>query len=252
MHFFDFASAAVNGEIIAPQLIMSDLHVRLQTHMGDNVPVGLFQDAALTTPATEEGDRVGGWRDMWVPSDAAFVAVTQTDNALRPTLTFVGGVPHLYFAAGQFLIGDMVAWTLDRALVICGFTPDDVASYTLFDIGAGTDTWTTDTDNNGSPQAFSSARKDDIHLGTLADPFLDYTLAYYSADGVFTAWLDGTQEGTTAVNTFLADTGEFVIGNSYAQGANPAKNYAGLISSFFVSHKLTDRSPLDDYVRSLF
>lgn len=68
--------------------------LRLQTHRGDGVPLGLYQDAACTVPATEDGDPVGGWRDEL--SGSGLVA-EQSVSTKRPTLRFAGGIPVLEF-----------------------------------------------------------------------------------------------------------------------------------------------------------
>lgn len=68
--------------------------MRLQTHNGDNVPLGLWQDVAATIPATEEFDLVAAWTDEL---SASGVIATQADPDKQPVLVFVDGVPCLEF-----------------------------------------------------------------------------------------------------------------------------------------------------------
>jgi hypothetical protein len=71
-----------------------DFTIRLQTHNGDNVPLGLYQDVACTIPAVNEFDPVGAWRDEL--SDSGRLLITDhTDH--QPVLVFVDGVPVVEF-----------------------------------------------------------------------------------------------------------------------------------------------------------
>jgi hypothetical protein len=63
---------------------------RLQTHNGNGVPLGLWQDDACTIPATQDFDPIGGWTDEL--SDSG-VALTQSDPDKQPFLFFDNGVP---------------------------------------------------------------------------------------------------------------------------------------------------------------
>lgn len=68
--------------------------LRLQTHRGDGVPLGLYQDAACTVPATLAGQAVAAWRDEL--SGSGLIA-TQSVSTKRPILRFTAGVPWLEF-----------------------------------------------------------------------------------------------------------------------------------------------------------
>lgn len=68
--------------------------LRLQTHRGDNVPLGLYQDTTCTIPATADGHSVAAWRDEL--SGSGLIA-TQSNAMKQPTLRFVDGVPVLRF-----------------------------------------------------------------------------------------------------------------------------------------------------------
>jgi primosomal replication protein N len=68
--------------------------LRLQTHRGDGVPVGLYKDTSCTIPATSEGDAIAAWRDEI--SGSGLTAV-QSVTTRRPTLRFVSGKPVVRF-----------------------------------------------------------------------------------------------------------------------------------------------------------
>jgi hypothetical protein len=68
--------------------------LRLQTHNGDTVPLGIYQDTACTIPADEEWDPVAAWRDEL--SDSGLVAI-QANTDKQPLLVFESGVPTLLF-----------------------------------------------------------------------------------------------------------------------------------------------------------
>lgn len=75
--------------------------IRLQTHNGNNVPLGLYQDSACTTPATADGDPIGGWRDELGTSGL----VATSSGTARPLLKFVSGVPVVRFdGTNDFLV----------------------------------------------------------------------------------------------------------------------------------------------------
>jgi hypothetical protein len=64
--------------------------LRLQTHNGDGVPLGLWQDTTFTIPAQNDFDPIGGWTDELSDSGAA---VIQSDLNLQPYLLFIDGIP---------------------------------------------------------------------------------------------------------------------------------------------------------------
>lgn len=72
--------------------------LRLQTHSGFGAtplaPLGLYQDAAKTIPATQDFDPVAAWEGvlMGVP-----VTAVQADEDKQPYLLFVDGVPTVVF-----------------------------------------------------------------------------------------------------------------------------------------------------------
>lgn len=78
----------------APDPINFSWIVRLQSHYpGNNTPLGLWQDSAMTTQATQQDDPIGAWSDEL--SDSGLVAV-QPDPDKRLLLDFINGVPTVY------------------------------------------------------------------------------------------------------------------------------------------------------------
>ncbi|MBX3740258.1 MAG: hypothetical protein KF712_04660 [Akkermansiaceae bacterium] len=88
--------------------------LRLQTHRGNGIPLGLYQDVACTIPATTEGDSIAAWRDEI--SGGGLVAV-QSVSTKRPTLRFVSGTPVIRFDGAD----DVLHTTI--------LAPDDAFSY---------------------------------------------------------------------------------------------------------------------------
>lgn len=80
---------------------------RWQTHNGDNVPLGLWQDIAMTIPAVAEFDPVAVWEDVLSGSGET---ATQANPDYQPYLVFVSGVP--------LLEGDGVDDHLDHSVAL--------------------------------------------------------------------------------------------------------------------------------------
>lgn len=106
--------------------------LRLQTHRGDGVPVGLFQDAAGTVPATADGDPVGCWKDVL---GAGLLSATQSVSTQRPTLRFRSGIPTLAFdGVDDFLQTTVTSNTL-RTMFSAQKSTDITAFRTIVDDG---------------------------------------------------------------------------------------------------------------------
>lgn len=90
----DLAIFSAAQSIVTDPLSSITSLLRIQTHDGDNVPVGLYQDVAMTIPATDAGHVVAAWRDEIGESGVVF---TQATAANRPILQFEGGIPVLDF-----------------------------------------------------------------------------------------------------------------------------------------------------------
>ena len=71
-----------------------DFTIRLQTHNGNNVPLGLYQDVACTVPATQDFDPIAAWRDE-LSGSGFVVSVPFSDR--YPFLFFDNGIPTVQF-----------------------------------------------------------------------------------------------------------------------------------------------------------
>lgn len=210
-----------------------NLLLKLVTHNGDNVPVGLYQDTAATIPATTEADPVAAWKDM----RSGGTVFTQAVGAGQPFLTFISGVPMVEFSDGQWLMGSKT-WTGTSALTVVTYEPDDSA-FTVFDAGSLADTWTRFSDGNSYMATFRATRVE----GFFASPSTgDNILSLFSDSSEYTAWLNGTQVATTTGNFQNSDT-EVSIGID--TGENAAKFYNGRISSIFVHTDKAKREELE-------
>lgn len=84
------ASAVTSNTIAVDPLAGLNFAVRLQTHNGNNVPLGLWQDVAMTIPATQDFDPVAAWSDELSTSGEV---LPQEDTNKQFTLIYEGGVP---------------------------------------------------------------------------------------------------------------------------------------------------------------
>lgn len=95
------------------------LSLRLQTHNGDNSPIGLYTDTACTTPATTAGDLIAAWKDELGTSGIVF---TQATSGNRPTLQFDSGVPVVRFnGTDQYLDYSSANISVDRRTAVVGY-----------------------------------------------------------------------------------------------------------------------------------
>lgn len=90
---FDFRLGPLSGRVgdgDTDPIAQYDFALRLQTHKGDNAPLGLYKDTALTTPALLGGDPVLAWRDELSGSGLVF---SQSDPTRGFTLQYRAGRP---------------------------------------------------------------------------------------------------------------------------------------------------------------
>lgn len=102
--------------------------LRLQTHNGNGVPLGLYQDTACTVPAVDDGDPVAAWRDELGTSGLLAIQSVETK---RPLLRFVDGFPILEFDGvdDYLVIGSNIIGNSDDKTIAAGFKLDDLDSY---------------------------------------------------------------------------------------------------------------------------
>ncbi len=83
------------------------LQIRLQTHNGNGVPIGIYQDAAMTTPAVNEGDPVRAFKDVLGGSGLSITINTSDPSA---TLRFFDGRPGIVLDGRQGWVSTSQAW----------------------------------------------------------------------------------------------------------------------------------------------
>jgi hypothetical protein len=208
----------VSNELIAEGI---DVILRLQTHRGDGVPVGLYQDAACTIPATDDGDPVGGWKDEL--SNSGLVAV-QSVSTKRPILKFVSGIPVLRFdGIDDFLI---IA-TVPTISGVVGFASTafyssatqangrllSIASATGFDFDGTTGFvagYRPGTGSSIGTQFGSSYGAQSV----MEDEWL--TFASRATGAAIETWKNGDDKSTTAIDTSAIASTRIKIAGSFA------------------------------------
>lgn len=211
--------------------------LRLQTHRGDGVPLGLYQDTACTIPATDDGHSVAAWRDEL--SDSGVVAV-QSVSTKRPTLRFAVGKPVLQFdGVDDFLLIDPVP-TIGTPISVCSTyrmpltSPDDSRVVSL-----ASDTGKDWEGTTGiAPVLYDADWVPPSTLVRYGGTYLPMPLAdvwktdLMMADGSdITRWIDGAGEMTTAVDTSALAATRVMIGAaiSWGLGDNPMTGYVSSV-----------------------
>lgn len=113
--------------------------IRLQTHSGDNVPLGLWQDTAMTIPALNDFDPIAAWSDEL--SDSGQVAL-QSDTNKRPILLFVDGVPTVDFDGIDDVLVHTAALSAPCSVYIISKTTDPATQCAVGFDGAGMNIYT--------------------------------------------------------------------------------------------------------------
>jgi|GEM_PF-5428774 len=212
--------------------------LRLQTHRGDNVPLGLYQDTACTIPAATDGDPVGGWRDEL--SGSALIAV-QSVSTKRPILKIVSGKPVVRFdGIDDFLhidsmptISGTVATAVTASMGISAQTAGRIIAMAA---AAGTDT--------NATTGFVSALKVDVtaSLGTYYDTYRggqSNTLSTWfdflsrATGSEIQTWLDGLNKQTASVNTTAIAATRLKIGGAWG-GSDSSDLWGGDIQNVIV------------------
>ena len=227
------------------------VNLRFQTHRGDRIPVGLYQDVACTVPATTDGDPIAAWRDEFTGS--GLVAI-QNISSHRPKLRFEEGVPQVEFdGVDDVLILEDHFQEITDCLAVIGFKP--LSSPSAGD-GAGTALWQFGTMNDGSYWAYegntiydgfgTNSRRSVASPSDLDQQFNTATVRLRSSTSAY--WLNGdVLMPEEAVN--ISWSSSPMIGGMLYDNTR----FAGRISSLIVS-PLTDdgtRSLIEDHLKSL-
>tara|TARA_R110001599_G_scaffold43384_1_gene129885 strand:- start:630 stop:1319 length:690 start_codon:yes stop_codon:yes gene_type:complete len=127
-------SSVSAGSSVVDSLLGLTFKLRLQTHIGDGVPVGLYQDIAKTIPATLEGDPIAVWADEL---SASGQEVIQANASLQPTLSFDSGLPFVDFAGGKYLRKATPSWSNESGLTAAMSCKLPTGGVNLYDAAFG-------------------------------------------------------------------------------------------------------------------
>jgi hypothetical protein len=233
-----------------------DFTFRLQTHNGDRVPLGLYQDAACTIPAIADGDPVGGWRDELSESG---IVLSQSSATKRPILRFIFDTPVLEFdGIDDFLsnssiptISGVVASAVTATIAETAKTAGRLLSISA---AGGSDT-------NGTT-GFVPVLKIDVtqNVGTYYDTYrgtqpndLDEWFDFLSmaTGSEISTWMDGVNKQTVSVVTSSIASTRVKIGGSWG-GSDTADLWSGYIQNAAIgAWNESDAILLSNYFQSL-
>jgi len=225
--------------------------IRLQTHNGNNVPLGLFQDTACTIPATSDFELVAAWRDELSGSG---LVLTQSNVNQRPMLFFINGVPTLFFdGSDDRLQGSLTGIGVTSYTISCAGQILSGTENALCDLSPNPFT------NNG-PMLFEEGGN--MKLRTLAGGTPDLSYAYSSstwkhhmgtkgAAGFF-LYEDNTQKATNASTANLDNAPILMRLGMLFQDIYPLNG--GIASFFAIPPQVTtdQRNLINTYQQALF
>lgn len=231
------------GGAADPLAGVPDIAFRFQTHNGDGVPMGMFQDTACTTPATADGDVVKGIKSF----DGATILATQGTTGNAPLLKIVSGIPVLRTdGSNDFMMASTpyISNTTTYSIYYCGTV---VAGGIMFaeDNNTGGRGWVVSFNNfelrgtSGYGYTFGSGRH---YLSIIGDT---------GAAG--RTYVDGTVSGTTiGDSTVNTHTGVLNIGRREYSGAE-SYGSCDIISIILAtsSHSSGNRGTVETYLGTL-
>ncbi|RYD33658.1 MAG: hypothetical protein EOP87_10615 [Verrucomicrobiaceae bacterium] len=199
--------------------------LRLQTHRGDGIPLGLYQDVSCTAPAMAEGDLIAAWRDEL--SGSGLVAVQEVSSK-RPTLRFVSGKPVLEFdGSDDFLIADGVP-TISGIIAAAATGMHDSSVQSNGRILAMADASGMDWEGGtGYVPALKPGSASGIgvqyaesHASQPASAEEWFTFASRATGSSIETWKNGANKLTAAVDTTAIASTRLKIGGSFAYSDN--------------------------------
>lgn len=220
-------SGANNTLTVPDPLAVLGVTLRLQTHKGDRVPLGMYQDAAATVPATAADHPIRVWRDE---IGGTGVVATASSDAARPLLKFINGVPVVYFTGTSFL-------TLNKAAT--DFPASYSAVYNAYALTTGIIV-TTVSGTNGRlfhmiyPNTAGRYRWSNLNSD---HGFAEWGITSYvyseatAATGTETIWFAGTQKNTRTGAVSNATSGALIMGSKQ----DSTFPFTGYISSLILA-----------------
>lgn len=204
--------------------------LRLQTHAGDNVPVGLYQDVACTIPATADGHVVAAWRDELGGSGKTY---SQSDVSKRPLLKIVSGAPVVRFDGIDDVLELVTGWDISSALLAVSCRVSGSFDYSIFTNGTvGDSFWRFSGDGNGYIGVFRTAR---INAYPMAMPITGSHIFTVASGADYEIRVDGASKGIQT-GSFSAVSAASQIG---ARGASEIP-FAGDYSAVWVCEDLSN------------
>jgi hypothetical protein len=217
--------------------------LRLQTHNGNNVPLGLYQDTACAVPATMDGDPIAAWKGTLMGSPVTF---TQADSQQQPLLFFQAGVPVvLGDGVDDILIGPLVTASLVFSMYagLSAIDPNANGKFLCNGNSGGYYLSIADTNRNLLWENIANN-----YCGTATDQFETWSAVRPSSPASF--WVDGVLNRSNITGTpsvpVSATTILDAIGNSVP---SPAMLVALMISE--TAHDTTSRQLVESYIAAL-
>lgn len=202
--------------------------LRLQTHNGDNVPLGLWQDVSKTVPALLDGDPIAVWEDVLSASGREF---TQADPSKQPLLFFESGVPTILLDGvnDYFDTADFSALTSGAEMLTALKNGNPAGPNPVFQMTGGADDPNSYLDYNGGPNTydafFSTLRKTTDTGSAIGADW--YCYGVLSQAGLWQNRVDGVLTHDTSSNVVSAPAGGLF-------GSNGGGIWSGQISSIFI------------------
>ncbi len=221
--------------------------LRLQTHRGNGVPFGLYQDTACTIPATTEGQLIAAWRDEL--SDSGIVATQETEGN-RPALARVRGKWCLKFEAGKVLViaSNVVGVPGDQLITVGGQVSTWQYGGFITSKGSGDDLQPAiNIINNGNVgSCFSASSVSEIQHPILAHR--GTTISSVQTAGAGEMFVNGVSVGTLV----RSGAPSFPSTNQIGTYRVSASNYLdGYIFSIMATDDLDARVAIENYTNTL-
>jgi hypothetical protein len=229
-------------------LVDLPLALRLQTHNGDNVPLGLYQDDECTVPSAVDGSPVGGWSDELTDSERIFGQTTETK---RSTLKFVSGKPVVRFdGIDDALTSTRIPLTGDFTLVVRLTSSGDSVIASDYSIPTITNEQILRIWNTGNGEIVSGiGGAFDAYAGIVARSTAS-NIYIIRSGGVTNAYQNGTLLGEMTVDAF---TGFGCLGALYVHTAGFLNPMSGDVTAVLLSlEDLTDHiDRINNYLNTL-
>lgn len=229
-----------------------DLVARFQTHDGDNVPVRMWQDVAMTIPAVNAFDSVAARL-----SYDELLLITQPDPNLRPLLVFNGDAPVLeYDGVDDWIGGDLaVNPTQSMMFAVAQTTTTSVEQhfFTIANIGNQDAQSCCIQDGFVEPHLFRSTIGSFPFVASSVGDVTDWNQWTGSFNGTSATIRINDTDTSGAVENIIS-TGLITVG-ALRWGPGTHQMFSGFEGACFLTTSIlsnTDRDRVIAYQRSLF